>query len=244
MRIVSWNCGGAYRNKIDKILELEPDIAVIQECESLDDLKASAKAKIPEKSFWFSERDHNKGVGIFFYTDYEILSIQYYSRIEFIVPIRIRNEFDFYLFAVWAMEGRGEGSAYTGQVERAVNKYYKDILKNNDSILVGDYNSPNIHKPVDEPEIEYSLVDSLKDLGIHSAYHAYFNRDYGEHAHYTFYQHKKKDFKHMLDYCFASESIINRISQVEIGKYEEWVEFSDHCPLIIDFDEANGSQRP
>jgi|GEM_PF-7092758 len=33
MRIISWNCGGAYRKKIDKVLELNPDIAVIQECE-------------------------------------------------------------------------------------------------------------------------------------------------------------------------------------------------------------------
>ncbi|GAH01772.1 unnamed protein product, partial [marine sediment metagenome] len=30
MRIISWNCQGGYRNKIDKVLELSSDIAVIQ----------------------------------------------------------------------------------------------------------------------------------------------------------------------------------------------------------------------
>ena len=98
MRIVSWNCAGASRDKFHEIMELKPDIAVIQECECLDGLKFQGEDKFPLKSFWFSEHDHNKGVGIFFCDEIEILSIEYYSRIEFIVPIRIKNKFDFYLF--------------------------------------------------------------------------------------------------------------------------------------------------
>lgn len=236
MRIVSWNCAGAYRDKIHKIIELKPDIAVIQECESLDELKEHCKDNIPQKNFWFSERDYNKGVGIFFYDDFEILSIEYYSSIEFIVPLRIKNEFDFYLFAIWAMQGRGEGATYTGQVERAVNKYYKNILENHASILIGDYNSPHIELPVDKPRIEYSLVDSFRNLGILSAYHEHFKVEYGKHNHNTFYQHRKNDLKHMLDYCFVSKSFIKKITNVEIGEYDDWMEFSDHCPLIIDFE--------
>ena len=53
MRIISWNCGGGYRKKIDRILELNPDIAVIQECESVEKLRSFCKDKIPLKSFWF-----------------------------------------------------------------------------------------------------------------------------------------------------------------------------------------------
>ena len=75
MRIVSWNCAGAYRDKIQKIIELKPDIAVIQECESLDALRESREDKIPQKSLWFSDIERNKGVGIFIYDDSEILSI-------------------------------------------------------------------------------------------------------------------------------------------------------------------------
>lgn len=239
MRIISWNCAGAYRNKIHKIEDLKPDIAVIQECENLNELRAANDVNVPVKSFWFSERDHNKGVGIFFYGDFDILSIEYYSLVEFIVPLRIKNGLDFYLFAIWAMIGRGEGSAYTGQVEKAVNKYYKTILKTNEAILIGDFNSPHIEKSVDKPRIEYSLVDLFRDLGIFSVYHEYFKKDYGEHNHYTFYQHRNEEQKHMLDYCFASESIIKKVTAVEIGKYKDWMEFSDHCPLIIDIDLAD-----
>ncbi len=235
MRIISWNCQGGYRKKIDNILELKPDIVVIQECENLERLRVFCKEKIPLKSFRFSGFDPNKGVGIFFYGDYEILGVEHYSDIEFIIPVKIRNKFEFYIFAIWAMAPLGEdkGKPYTYQIEKAVKKY-KNILKNNLSILIGDYNTPHIEKPVEKTG--FMVIEEFKKLEIFSAYHEYFEKDYGKHNQYTFYQHKKKEFKHMLDYCFASKSIIERISNVEIGKYEDWIEFSDHCPLIVDID--------
>ena len=139
MRIISWNCQGAYRKKIDKILELKPDIVVIQECESIESLRSFCKEKTPLKSFWFSGLDPNKGVGIFIHADYEILGVVHYSDIEFIIPVKIRNKFEFYLFAIWAMApiGKDKGRSYTYQIEKAVAKY-EDILKNNLSILIGD----------------------------------------------------------------------------------------------------------
>jgi len=235
MRIISWNCGGGYRKKIDRILELNPDIAVIQECESLEKLRSFCEDKIPLKSFWFGGFYPHRGVGVFFHKDYQILSMEYDISIEFVIPIKIRNKFEFYLFAMWAMPpiGGDEGMTYPYQIEKAVKKY-EDILKSNQSILIGDYNTPHIEKPVEKTG--FLVVESFKKLEIFSAYHEYFNKGFGEHSHNTFYQHKKAEFKHMLDYCFASKSIIEKISKVEIGRDEDWMEFSDHCPLIVDIE--------
>jgi len=235
MRIISWNCQGGYRNKIDKILDLSPDIAVIQECETLEKLRAFCKEKIQLKSFWFVGFYPLRGVGVFFYKDYQILSMESDISIEFIVPMKIMNNFEFYLFAIWAMApmGKDKGKSYTYQIEKTITKH-EGILRNNLSILIGDYNTPNIEKPVEKTG--FMVVEEFKKLEVFSAYHEYFKKGYGEHNHYTFYQHKKTEFKHMLDYCFASKSIIERISNVEIGKYEDWIEFSDHCPLIVDVD--------
>jgi len=235
MRIISWNCQGGYRKKIDNILELKPDIVVIQECENLEKLHAFCKEKIPLKSFWFGGFFPHRGVGVFFYKDYQILSMENDISIEFIVPMKIMNNFKFYLFAIWAMAPLGEdkGKPYTYQIEKVVKKY-RNVLKNNLSILIGDYNTPNIEKPVEKTG--FMVNEEFKKLEIFSAYHEYFEKDYGKHNQYTFYQHKNTEFKHMLDYCFASRSIIEKISKVEIGKYEDWIKYSDHCPLIVEID--------
>ena len=235
MRVISWNCQGGYKKKIDKILELNPDIVVIQECEVLERLRAFCKEKIPLKSFWFGGFYPHRGVGVFFYKDYQILSMEKNISIEFIAPMKIMNNFEFYLFAIWAMApmGKDKGRSYTYQIEKVVTKY-ENILKNNLSILIGDYNSPHIEEPVEKSE--FKVVEWFKKQEIFSVYHEYFKKGYGEHNQHTFYQHKNIEFKHMLDYCFASKSIIERISNVEVGKYEGWIEFSDHCPLIVDID--------
>lgn len=38
MKIITWNCQGAFRNKADAIFVHKPDILVIQECEYVDKL--------------------------------------------------------------------------------------------------------------------------------------------------------------------------------------------------------------
>ena len=36
-----------------------------------------------------------------------------------------------------------------------------------------------------------------------------------------------------LDYCFASELIMRSGFDILIGKVDEWIEFSDHTPIIV-----------
>ena len=38
MRLITWNCQGAFRKKVDVILTQKPDILVVQECEHPDKL--------------------------------------------------------------------------------------------------------------------------------------------------------------------------------------------------------------
>ena len=40
MKIVSWNCNMAFRNKKDILKDFSADIAIIQECENEDVLKS------------------------------------------------------------------------------------------------------------------------------------------------------------------------------------------------------------
>jgi endonuclease/exonuclease/phosphatase family metal-dependent hydrolase len=40
---------------------------------------------------------------------------------------------------------------------------------------------------------------------------------------------------YLIDYCFASSTILDKVQNVEIGTYQNWTAFSDHTPLVIDF---------
>jgi exonuclease III len=80
MRIISWNCccqkGGFTEEKRDKILKLNPDVLIVQECKQDDWLKLNYTS---EKGHWYgdgkeSQGDPNKslGIGIFCNNEYSI----------------------------------------------------------------------------------------------------------------------------------------------------------------------------
>ena len=63
MKIVSWNCNGAFRKKYEEIIKLDADIYVIQECEPIDSFKKGLKKKI-SNSIW-EKGANTKGVLVF-----------------------------------------------------------------------------------------------------------------------------------------------------------------------------------
>jgi exodeoxyribonuclease III len=62
MRLISWNCQGAFRKKADLILELHPDILVVQECEHPDKYVYNPTNKKPDSQYWYGD---NKHIGVY-----------------------------------------------------------------------------------------------------------------------------------------------------------------------------------
>jgi exodeoxyribonuclease-3 len=212
MQITTWNCNGAYRNKP----HIDSDIIVIQECE-----------KIAQPELFIGD---NTGIGIFSQYDIE-LHKDYNPEFRYVLPFITQG---INVFAVWAMNDTdNKQNRYISQVWRAIN-HYKKLLKE-PSIIIGDFNWNIKWDAKASPPLLGNWADVvafLKDRGITSVYHKYFNEDFGQETQSTYYQFRDKSKPYHIDYCFASECF--KVNKVEVGK-TDWLQYSDHMPLTVTF---------
>lgn len=236
MKIIAWNCNMCFRRKAEFLQIYQPDIVVVPECEHPDKLKFDSSTPLPTNFCWFGD-NKNKGLGVFSYGDYKLRLLNAHNPdFKTILPIAVTNEnFNLTLFAVWANNPQDKKFQYVGQIWKAVN-YYQKLLKNENVILAGDFNSNSIW---DKPRREFDhskVVEYLEKKKIFSAYHRHHNQKQGGEAHPTWYMYRHADKPYHLDYCFASTNLIDKLRSVEIGSYEQWRILSDHTPIIADFD--------
>ena len=236
MKLITWNCQGAFRKKADIILTLRPDILVVQECEHPDKLKNSQVYREPNDVFWHGDSVH-KGIGIFSYSDYKFeLFPEFNPTFRYILPLKVTgHDLSFTLLAVWAMDNKEDfRGRYIGQIWQAIN-HYKDLMDGS-TIVIGDFNSNKIWDYKDRIGTHSDVVANLEGKGIHSIYHKHYGMEQGKENHPTFFLQRNKDKPYHIDYCFASAELYNKVKSVEIGTYENWIAHSDHAPLILDFD--------
>lgn len=236
MRLITWNCQGAFRRKAEYILSLRPDILVVQECEHPDKLKFNSSSLKPNDFYWYGDSAH-KGLGLFSYSDYKFeLLPSFNPEFRYILPFRVTgNEQSFSFFAIWAMNNKMNREArYIGQIWFAIN-YYSDLLDNS-TILIGDFNSNKIWDYKDRIGTHSDVVNKLAEKDIHSVYHKHFDIEQGKEKHPTFFLQKKNLKPYHIDYCFVSGNMLAKVKEVEIGTFEKWIIHSDHTPLSIKFD--------
>jgi exodeoxyribonuclease III len=236
MKLITWNCQGAFRKKADIVLTLQPDILIIQECEHPDKLVFSSTTQRPNDVLWFGENKH-KGLGVFSYSDYKFqLLDQNNADIKFISPISVTGgRLDFTLFAIWANNRNDPDGQYIEQVWKAIN-YYDQLLNDKRIILTGDFNSNKIWDRNHRTANHSTVVAFLEEKNIFSVYHKHLNQEQGKEKHPTFFLQRNKEKPYHIDYCFASADLYNKVKSLEIGTYEYWITQSDHVPLIINFD--------
>lgn len=243
MRIITWNCQGAFRKKADAILTYSPDILVVQECEHPDKLLLGSTNKQPTDFLWFGDNQH-KGLGIFSYSEYRFRLLDCHNPdFKIIVPISVtRGQFDFNLFAIWANNPQDPDHRYIDQVWKAIN-HYDGLLDNGSSILTGDFNSNKIWDRKHREGNHSAVVDRLADKKIYSIYHKQFNQEQGKEEHPTFFLQRKITKPYHIDYCFASADLYNRLQNIVIGTYDSWIMKSDHVPVIIEIDDNKKNDR-
>ena len=81
MKIVTWNCNGAFRKKFDNISDFDADIYIIQECENPAEIGHSEYLNWAGNYLWMGDTK-NKGLGIFTKTDIKIEKLDWTNNFQ------------------------------------------------------------------------------------------------------------------------------------------------------------------
>ena len=235
MKIITWNCNGAFRNKYENLSAFSADIYVIQECEDPARANNEGYSKWRQNHLWIGD-NKNKGLGIFAKDDIDLTPLnwpnQYQDHIvKYFLPCRINQEFN--LLAVWAHYNNSPTFGYIGQFWKylQVNKSrFEDI------IILGDLNSNKIWDKWDRWWNHSNVIEQLEETGIESLYHHFNQELQGEETLPTFFLQRNKRKTYHIDYVFASNNLKESLEKIEIGKIERWLALSDHLPIISCFD--------
>jgi hypothetical protein len=233
MRLATWNCcRGPIGKKLSRLGLLAPDIAVVQECP-----RPSAETN---QSLWFGDNPR-LGLAVFASGLYRIRTLPNLAAAPpYLVPIEVAGPINFLLIGIWAM--KNPGAPYVEGVIRGVD-LYRNLFHQYPTVLAGDLNSNTIWDADHASDLNHSaLVRTLSEFVLVSSYHLFFGETHGREKQCTFHFQWKEQSRFHIDYCFIPEEWSPSLLSVEIGAYEEWKDYSDHRPLLVEV--ADATLRP
>ena len=231
MKIVTWNCNGAFRNKYQEIAKLRADIYVIQECENPEYSKGEY-GKWADNYLWVGESKH-KGLAIFASSSVKIHRLNWEGNgLQLFLPVSVNNQFT--LVGVWTKYANSPTFRYIGQLWKYL-EIHKEKMAASPTVLCGDLNSNKIWDVNHDRQWNHSgVVRELNAINMVSLYHAVTGEEQGEESSPTFYLQRDLQKPYHIDYAFSSIDISNmQNTTVSVGSHIEWLKFSDHVPLTF-----------
>lgn len=229
MRIVTWNCQMGLDKKIDALLSLGADVAVVPEC-SKKSLIAFERHGL--SALWFGSNQH-KGVGIVCRQEWPMRALPQPEQ-KWLVPIEIASPTPCTLIAVWACAvGARREDRYIGQVYQALMTH-PEWFNADPVVVAGDFNSNKIWDFKRQVGNHSGVVKFLDEHGLVSAYHEHFNELQGTETCPTLHLFRHKEKRYHIDYVFIPREWACRLRSVKVGEYEDWSKLSDHCPVVVD----------
>lgn len=231
MRLVTWNCNGAFRRKFEPIEALDADIVVIQECE--DPAQSTPAYQAWAGNYLWTGYGKNKGIGVFPRRGQSIERLDWPDNdYQLFLPVRVNQTID--LLAVWTQEASPSRFGYIGQFWHYL-QLHKQALGTN-TILCGDLNSNQIWDKPGRPWNHSNCVSELEELGFCSLYHRATGELQGHESQPTFYLHRHETKPYHIDYVFAHQDrLASNWTGAQVGNPADWLSLSDHMPVSVDF---------
>ena len=232
MRLVTRNCNrGSVETKLPLLARFAPTLAILPECSCPKTESAS--------SLWFGDPGR-PGIAVNAAPGCRITPIAPRDVPRYTFPIQVDGAVRFLLLVVWSKTDTDY--RYVKAVVRAV-ECYRDLITAQPTVIIGDFNSNTIwdyKRPSDQNHS--GLVRRLSALNMTSAYHSFYGEVHGEETRPTLYLLKQQQRPYHIDYCFIPDAWLSSVRSVEVGRYEDWIKFSDHTPPCIDIDLPRGAR--
>lgn len=153
--------------------------------------------------------------------------------LRYFIPVNVNDSFN--ILAVWTNPNM-EGSK-VNQYPKEITQYYEQHKDsgffNEDMIICGDFNCDVRLKGTHAKNVR-EVVEKLSECGLVDTYHYLSNEEQGKETQATFFWRWNLDNPFHLDHVFAAPE---RISELNIGDADKWIELSDHVPLIFEIGE-------
>jgi len=131
---------------------------------------------------------------------------------------------------------------FIAKVWKAIDHYRKHI-SNKQTVLTGDFNSNTVWEKKHRISPHFNVVKRLQEKGNSSSYHLHHKQIQEKEQHPTLLMGRHKDKPYQFDYCFVSADTAEKITSVEIGDYDCWMEYSDHTPIIVTFNDNLATEQ-
>ena len=230
MRILSWNCNGAFRRKYQLLEKFDADILIIQECENPVLCKSQDYLLWACNFQWHGDSNH-KGIGVFAKKNIVLTRNDWPDEnLKYFLSVNVNGRFD--LVNAWCHGANSPTFGYIGQFWK-----YLQINKQrmNNTLVAGDFNSNKIWDVWDRWWNHSDVIRELEEIGIRSLYHEKYDENQGEESFPTLFLQRNLSKPYHIDYAFASKALIPLSISFEIGGPEEWLPYSDHMPLLIEW---------
>lgn len=229
-RIVSWNCAQAAHQKLDALMSLKPDVAILPECAMPDVLRS--KCSLQCESFEWVGRNRHKGLAVLSFGDYRLArATNWNESFSYLLPVHVSGPVEINLLATWAFGPSDPPTVIpnSANLPKAVSQY-SEFLSAPWAVMAGDFNAGAIFDRKTRPMFR-SLARDLASRGLHSVLHRHHGWEFGAKPEPTFYDRSKQDAPFHIDYVFSNRPA----SAVHIGAKSDWRALSDHMPLVIDW---------
>ncbi len=226
LKIVTWNCNGAFRKKYSAISELDADIYVIQECE--DPAKSDIDYIEWAGKYVWSGNNANKGIGVFVKNGLSVSCLDWADNgLQQFLPVRINDIIN--LVAVWTKDDRIDRMGYIGQFWQYLQHH--SPLLSDDTIICGDFNSNAIWDKLGRYWNHSECVSKLSDMGFNSLYHDSTGEQQGKEKQPTLYHQRNINKPYHVDYIFTNITNHSIERSLIVGHRNKWLSLSDHMPV-------------